>query len=145
MRLLMAIIVALLVCACSAVPANHKGWIQPVDAVRAANDDPLYGVRGEFVLTVKALASDQRRSFLNSERNYRDQRDLTIEMPTHMLPALQKRLGVPFKNLENRRLVVMGVAKRVRIDFDINGRPSGKYYYQTHVRVDSPTQIRFAD
>lgn len=145
MRLLMAIIVAMLLCACSTVPANRKGWIQPLDAIRAANDDPLYGVRGEFAFTVRALASDKQRSFLNSERDYRDQRDLTIEMPTTMLPALQQRLGVPFKDLENRRLVVLGVAKRVRVNFDINGRPSGKYYYQTHVRVDSPTQIRLAD
>lgn len=144
MRFVMAVIVALLVCACSSVPASRRGWNQPVDAIRGANDDPLHGLRGEFVFTVRASASRRQWSFLDSERDYRDQRNLTIEMPTTMLPALQQRLGVPFRDLENRRLVVLGVAKRVRINFVIDGRPSGKYYYQTHVRVDSPAQIRFA-
>ncbi|MDE2248477.1 MAG: hypothetical protein KGJ96_07870 [Xanthomonadaceae bacterium] len=142
MRFVTAGILAIMVGACSTVPVDRNGWIQPVDAIRAANDDPSYGVRGEFVLTVRSIASDPQESFLDSERDYRDQRNLAIEMPTTLLPALERRLGVPFANLQNRRLVVMGVARRVRIDFVSDGRRSGKYYYQTHVRVDSPTQIR---
>ena len=145
MRLLMTMAVAVLVSACANVPTNPKGWIEPVDAIRAANDDPTYGVRGEFLVTVRSLGSDRDRSFLNSERDYRDQRNLTIEMPTTMLPALERRLGVAFKDLQSRRLVVTGVARRVRVDFIGDGRPTGKYYYQTHVRVDSPTQLSFAN
>lgn len=144
MRFLIAIIVAILVCSCSTVPTNRKGWIEPVDAIRAASGDPVYGVRGEFVFTVRAMGSDKQRSFLNSQRDYRDQRNLTIVMPTTMVPALEHRLGITLKELEGRRLVVLGVARRVRINFFCNFRRSGKYYYQTQVRVDSPTQIRFA-
>ena len=40
MRLLVAIAIAALVSACSSVPTNTRGWIEPVDAIRAANDDP---------------------------------------------------------------------------------------------------------
>lgn len=145
MRSLAAIAIAFLVCACSAVPTNSRGWIEPIDAIRAANDDPLNGVRGEFLITVKALDSHPERSFLNSETDYRDQRNLTIRMPTSLVPKLEQRLGVRFQDLKNRRLVVLGVAKRNRIDFVADGKPTGKYYYQTHVDVGSPTQIRFAE
>ncbi|WP_407352514.1 hypothetical protein [Luteimonas sp. R10] len=145
MRLLIALAMAAMLAACSTVPRNTQGWIEPVDAVRAANDDPLNGVRGHFVLTVKALNSYSDRTFLNSERDYRDQRNLTVKMPTSMVPSLEQRLGVGLQGLKNRRLVVLGVAKRVRIDFLADGRPTGKYYYQTHVQVDSPTQVSFAD
>ena len=145
MRLLVAIAIAALVSACSSVPTNTRGWIEPVDAIRAANDDPANGVRGEFIITVKALDSYPERSFLNSEKDYRDQRNLTMRMPTSIVPKLEKRLGVKFQDLKNRRLVVLGVAKRNRIDFVADGKPTGKYYYQTHVHVDSATQIKFAE
>ncbi|WP_460709498.1 hypothetical protein [Lysobacter terrae] len=145
MRLFAAIALAILLSSCSTTPTNSQGWIEPLDAIRAANDDPDHGVRGEFIITVKALDSYKDRSFLNPEQDYRDQRNLTIKMPTAMVPDLEHRLGVKFQELKNRRLVVLGVAKRTRIDFISDGRPTGKYYFQTHVLVESPTQIRFAD
>ena len=145
MRLLAVIAISLLACSCSSVPTNSKGWIEPTDAIRAANDDPRYGDRGEFVITVKALDITPYRSYLNSEMDYRDQRNLTIRMPTSIVPDLEKRLGVKFQDLKNRRLVILGVAKRNRIDFVADGKPTGKYYYQTHVHVDSATQIKFAE
>lgn len=144
MRLLLVAMVAMLASACSSVQRNANGWIEPVEAVRMANEDPEYGIRGEFVMTVRALDSYPERSFLNSESDYRDQRNLTIRMPTSMLPELEEHLGLPFDDLKGRQLVIAGVAKRARIDFVSDGRPTGKYYYQTHVSVDSPTQIRLA-
>ncbi|HET9031502.1 MAG TPA: hypothetical protein VFN25_01220 [Dokdonella sp.] len=144
-RLLIAIVAAILMSACSTVVTNSKGWIEPIEAIRAANEDPAQGVRGEFIVTVKALDSSGGWSFVNSEQDYRDQRNLTIKMPTAMVPALEQNLGVKFSELMNRRLVFRGVAKRVRINFTNNGLPSGKYYYQTHVQVEDPSQIRFAN
>lgn len=144
MRLFLVGVAIILVAACSSVQKNSNGWIDPVEAVRMANEDPAYGIRGEFLITVKALDSYPERSFLNSELDYRDQRNLTIRMPTSMLPRLEARLGVSFEELKGRQLVVTGVAKRARIDFVSDNKPTGKYYYQTHVSVDSPTQIRFA-
>jgi hypothetical protein len=144
MRRFLVAVTIILVSACSSVRTNPNGWIEPLEAVRMANEDPAYGIRGEFVVTVKALDSYPERSFLNSELDYRDQRNLTIRMPTSMLPKLEERLGVKFHDLKGRRLVVTGVAKRARIDFVTDNKPTGKYYYQTHVSVDSATQIRFA-
>lgn len=145
MRLLMVCAIALLACACSSVPTDSKGWIEPVEAIRAANDDPAYGVRGEFIMTVKGFGADQKWSYLNSERDYRDQRALTIRMPTSIIPELEKRLGVKFKDLAGRRLVVLGTAMRVRIDFLQDGKRTGAYYYQTHIKVDSATQVRLVE
>ena len=42
-------------------------------------------------------------------------------------------------------MAVLGEARRVRIAFVNEGRPSGAYYYQTRVDVLSPTQVRFAE
>ncbi len=144
MRQLMVFLVAAMLCACASVPMNAKGWIDPVDAIRAANDDPSYGVRGSFVLTVKAIGSRQGWTYLDSERDYRDQRNLAIRLPSAMVPKLEQRLGVALDALKNRRIVVLGVARRVRVDFLAGGHPTGKYYYQTHVAVHSPTQVDFA-
>ncbi len=145
MRLLTIIAVIILMAACSSVPTDSRGWIEPMEAIRAANEDPAHGVRGDFIITVKAMAALENHAYLNSELDYRDQRNLTIRMPLSMVPRLEEQLGVKFGHLKNRRLVVSGVARRVRIDFIDDGGPTGKYYYQTHVHVNHPSQIRFAD
>ena len=134
----------LLLVACNTVPTNSNGWIEPAEAVRAANDDPALGIRGHFVLTVRAVGSQGDRTFLNSEKDYRDQTNLTISMRTAMAHKVAERLGVTLDQLKNRRIVVLGHARRVRIGLFDEGRPTGKYYYQTHVWVDSPTQVEFA-
>ena len=80
-----------------------------------------------------------------AEKDYRDQRCLTVDLETSLVPDLEKRLGLPLEKLKGRRIVVLGVAKRVQIFFFENGRPTRKYYYQTHVRVAYPTQVELAD
>ena len=144
MRLLVVAALAALIAACSTVPSGPDGWIEPVDAIRAANNDPLYGLRGHFVLTVKAIGSQGDWTYLNSETDYRDQRCLAVRMPTSMIPKLEQRVGAALQEVKGRRIVVLGVARRVRIDLNSNGRPTGKYYYQTQIQADSPTQVEFA-
>ena len=41
-----------------------------------------------------------------------------------------------------KRILVSGTAMRTRIDVTVDGRQSGKYYYQTHVRVAQASQIK---
>lgn len=125
---------------------NARGWIEPMEAIREANEDPLHGMRGHFVMTVKAMGSQREHTFLNSERDYRDQRNLTVAMKSSLIPDIERRLGVSIKELKGRRIVVQGVARRVRIGFfDDKGRPTGLYYFQTQVHITSATQVEFAN
>ena len=142
---LVPVLLALALTACSSVQHGPRGWIEPAEAVRAANDDPGYGVRGRFVMVVKAIGHDRGRTYLNSERDYRHQTCLTVAMNDAVARSLALRLGVAEPELRNRRIVVQGTARRVRIDLlDDRGKRTGLHYFQTHVVVDSPTQVEFA-
>ncbi|MGB8636328.1 MAG: hypothetical protein WCD36_13775 [Rhodanobacteraceae bacterium] len=136
-------VLMLAVAACSSVQTNQNGWIEPVDAIRAANNDPAYGVRGTFVLAVKAIGHKNGKTFLDSEADYRDQRNLSIAIPDAVASDLADRLGTSIASLKGQTILVKGVARRIRIEFfDSQGRDSGKYYYQTHVGVTSASQVQ---
>lgn len=117
--------------------------IAPALAVMAAADAAPRGFPGTFGFTVMRADMVGPRLFLNSYPDYRDQRNLSIAIDFRALPALRERygkdLGAAFMGQEIR---VTGIARRTRIDFTTNGKPSGKYYFQTHVRVSDPDQIR---
>ena len=53
-------------------------WIDPSSAVQLAAAAPRDGVTGVFAMTVRAVGRDERGVYLNSERDYRDQRNLTV-------------------------------------------------------------------
>jgi len=157
MRKLVAVMMLSLSVACSSVQAEDSGnSITPAEAIARANNDPQYGVRGQFLMEVKAIGRSEGYSYLNSEVDYRDQRCLTIAMPDDVAEKLERKFGIPIKDLKGRKILIMGVAKRVRILFVPEGesinrftsrREIGKmqYYYQTQIRVSSPTQIEFAE
>ncbi len=126
-----------------ALPAL-PGWITPAEAVRAANDDPGGGISGTFMLTVQAIGGDEGSIFLNSERDYRHQTNLTLVADNALRANLQKQLGMPLEQLVNRRLLVQGTARRTTIVFSANGVPSSKYYFQTHLPIHDARQVRFA-
>ncbi|MGN6739196.1 hypothetical protein [Dyella sp.] len=140
--LLAALFAALGGCATDPRITSDARWIDPSQAVPLAAVAAPRGVSGVFALTVQATARPVPR-YLNSERDYRDQRDLTVVVLTAATEALAERLhGEPEHVLRGRRIRVAGWAKRMRIDFLADGRPSGKYYYQTHVLVTDATRIQ---
>jgi len=144
-----AALIALNFVALFASPA--PGWsalrsITPEKAVIAAAKAAPEGVSGTFKMTVRAVGHENRRVFLNSELDYRDQRNLTIAMSEEVEKALEAKIGaVSEQAFIGRRIFVRGVAQRVRIDFTDGGRPTGKYYYQTHVVVTEPIQVAVKD
>lgn len=96
------------------------------------------GVSGIFEMPVRAVGREEGRIFLNSERDYRDQRCLTIVVPTDVARQLAERLGYDIEQgLVGKTIAVRGTAQRVRIDFTQNGQPTGKYYYRTNLRLRS--------
>ena len=121
--------------------AAAPGMTAP-QAVLAAADAAPRGVPGNFAMVVRRAEMVGPRLFLNSEQDYRDQRNLSIAIQPYVLSGLRARLGKDLRSaLVGRDIRVRGVARRTRIGFFDNGKPTGLYYYQTHVTVDSADQI----
>ena len=121
-----------------------EGATTPADAIRlAAERAPNGAAPGCFELVVRAVEKADRATFLNSEADYRDQRSLNVRLPDPLAARLRDLFGGAEIGdvLVGRPMVVRGVAFRQRIDFLANGRPTGKYYYQTHVAVRAVGQL----
>lgn len=117
----------------------------PVEAIQRAADDPVNGVTGVFEFTVQG-ATRLGYVFLNSEKDYRDQRCLTVRLSRGNAATIGRDLGFSLhKGLIGKRIRVTGTARRVRIDISESGSPTGLYYYQTHIYVDDPGQIQVLD
>ena len=113
--------------------------------MKAADAAP-HGVYGVFELAVRRAELVGTDFFLNSQDDYRDPRNLSVEIGPIAQEALRNRLGQDLdKALKGHTIRVLGYAHTVRIDFMSDGKPSGKYYFQTHVPVGSANQIELAD
>lgn len=133
-------------CASSSGPRASEAWLDPVEAIQAAATAAPEGVPGTFDMVVRATGRQDGNIYLNSETDYRDQRNLTIAIPAKPARQLRERFGEEAdRALIGKRIMVDGVARRVRIGFTYNGRPTDKYYYQTHVRLDDAAQLAVAD
>jgi len=121
---------------------GQSQWIQPAQAVQLAAEAAPNGVSGVFALRVQATGTQDDFTYLNSELDYRDQRNLTIAIAPTAARQLETQLGAnPLVALKGKRILVNGVATRAKIVFLSDGKPTDKYYYQTHVRVTDPKQI----
>ena len=127
-------------------PPAPSGTISPREAIVLAADAAPRPVPGTFAMLVRATGRERGRVYLNSEFDYRDQRNLTINIEPGAAKALERRLGqAPDRYFKGKWIEVRGASARVRIGFfDNRGRPTGLYYYQTHVRVTDPYQIILA-
>lgn len=147
MRVISLIGFLLLLASCQSGPVAPNLAAAPgmtaAQAVMAAADAAPRGVPGHFAMVVRRAEMVGPRLFLNSEADYRDQRNLSIAVQPHALAGLRGRFGKDLRAaLVGRDIRVRGVARRVRIGiFKNNGRATRLYYYQTHVVVDSVEQI----
>ncbi len=117
----------------------------PEAAIHAAAAAAPNGVDGSYALRVVATGRQDGNIYLNSEADYRDQRNLTVAIHPSAIAPLTKRLGgEPDTLLKGKTITVRGLARRVRVDFTDEGRPTGKYYYQTHVDVTDAGQLSIA-
>lgn len=111
--------------------------LSPAQAVMNAAEMPE-GVAGVFEMVVRATGRRDGFLYLNSENDYRDQRNLTIDISPAVEKELEERIGGPLEDkLLRKTIAVRGTAKKTRIDFLADGRPTGKYYFQTHVRIQT--------
>lgn len=121
--------------------------LTPMQAIERAAAVAPGGVRGVFEMEVRATGKSRLGpTYLNSEADFRDPRCLTIVVPRALLTTLTGKFGAaPATWFKDKRIRVEGIARRERIDFTAHGRPTGKYYYQTHVQLESADDIAVID
>lgn len=146
MKPLSALLAIALIAGCastsSSLTGSESGAILPHQAVLLAAEAAPASVKGSFLMTVQATGVDRNLSYLNSELDYRDQRNLTIAISPEATQQLALRFGAsPLVALKGKEIMVRGAATRARIDITNSGKATGKYYYQTHVYVGNADQI----
>ena len=148
-KLLMLTALALVLlggCASTSAPSPdvnvQESWISPRQAVLLAADAAPASVDGTFALNVRATGTRRDQLYLNSELDYRDQRNLTVAISPFAAQQLATRMDEhPLRALKGKDILVRGAAVRTKIHFFANGRMTNKYYYQTHVNVSDADQI----
>ncbi len=141
-----AALVAVLALAGCATPQGPRDAMPPMLAIERAAGLAPGAYPGIFVMTVRASGRQGASLYLNSESDYRDPRNLSLEVRPVAQAQLESRLGAPAETaLQGRTIRVDGEARRVRIDFIADGRPTGKYYYQTHVVIERGEQLLSVD
>ncbi len=127
----------------SPIPASDQVTISTTDAIAGAAAR-AEGVTGLFEFKIQGGGHQDGWLYLNSERDYRDQRCLTVAVPPNLAAELQDSLrGDPAVLLVGRSLRVTGTAKKVTVWFYLRGIKTDKYSYQTHVAIADLSQLYF--
>lgn len=133
----LGIIVAVVLLSAPVAARDTPLRLSPAQAVMNAAEMPG-GVGGVFEMVVRASGRQDGLLYLNSEADYRDPRNLTIVVAPAEEEALSVRLGGPVQTTILRKVIaVRGIARKTRINFISDGRPTGKYYFQTHLKLRS--------
>lgn len=143
-RLLCIAVAAVAMLSAPLVASEPTLRLSPAQAVMNAAEMPD-GVGGVFEMVVRATGRQGGRLFLNSEADYRDPRNLTIVITPVEEEALRVRLGGPVETAILKKVIaVRGIARKTRIDFVTDGLPTGKYYFQTHLKLRSARDMTIA-
>lgn len=113
-----------------------------MEIIHNAADAAPAGVGGEYTLKIKAVGSSGSMVFLNTEQDYRDQRCVSIALHPTVVAQLTKKYGMsPEQYFTDKSITVKGRAQRMKIVFQTDGKPTDKYYYQTHIFVRELSQL----
>ncbi|MEZ5457601.1 MAG: hypothetical protein R3F04_16095 [Lysobacteraceae bacterium] len=133
---------------CANVPTSRQtagsgqDLLTPQQAIFMAASVAPASVDGVFAMRVQATGTQGQLTYLNSELDYRDQRNLTVTITPDAARQLTERFGDhPRISLKDKTIRVRGSAIRTTIHFYANGKPTGQYYYQTQVNVTDARQI----
>lgn len=114
-----------------------------MEIIRAAAESAPKGVPGQYTLQIVATGRQGQYVFLNTEKDYRDQRAITVALHPKVISELSAKYGMPPQEyFVDKTIVVDGKAQRVKIAFLSEGKRTGKYYYQTHIRVMDISQLK---
>lgn len=131
-----SLLVLALCAGCATAPSQPPSGegLTPYEVIQMAAEAAPQSIRGPFVVRIQAAGTQSGNTYLNTELDYRDQRNLTIAMNAAVARELEQRLGEdPKTALIGQQLRIEGRARRVRIVFNCGGMPTQSYYYQTHV------------
>ncbi len=114
-----------------------------MNLIALAEEKAPEGVNGTFKFLIKATGTSRGEVYLNSELDYRDRRAVTIAVVPKVVSEFTNVYGSPpEKYFLDKKIEVTGEARRVKIYLLANGRPTSKYYFQTHIDVNSVDQIK---
>jgi len=142
---LIIILLTLFLSACSTTSNNFtsKNSNELMKVIQLSEAAAPNGVNGTFEMYIKATGAERSVVFLNTELDYRDRRNVSVALHPKLSKKLTELYGVaPEIYFVNKTIKATGTAKRVKILFISNGKPTKKYYYQTHIRVSSLKQIK---
>lgn len=137
----------LVLCGCSSTSSTSSTKTGPLysdtmEVIRSAAASAPKGVKGEYILNVKASGSDRSGIYLNTELDYRDQRNITVALGPKVALQLYKNYEQnPKTFFIGKSIKINGEAKRAKIYFYSKGERTEKYYYQTHIKVQDISQI----
>ena len=68
---------------------------------------------------------------------------ITVALHPSVITQLSAKYGMPPQDyFIDKKIVINGEAKRVKIAFTYKGKPTNKYYYQTHTRLMDISQLK---
>jgi len=141
--LLLIIILALSACSSTSENSSNSGIERTMSLIALTEEKAPEGVKGTFEFLIKASGVKGRITYLNTEEDYRDRRNITIALHPDVINDFTKKYGSnPDSYFINKTIEVKGEAKRKKIYFISNGKLTKKYYFQTHLRVTSLNQIK---
>ena len=133
---------------CSSIPLAKQHIKKPIysdtmEIIRSAAEAAPESVDGEYILHIKTADSQGDFVYLNTELDYRDQRSVTVSIHPSVIPQFEAKYGRHLQQFFlNKSISVTGQAKRITITLNFQGKSTGKYYYQTHIRVIDIAQIK---
>lgn len=141
-RLPVIFAVATLAASCAPTSTGYESLrLSPEQAVINAAQSPE-GTHGVFEMVVRGTGRENGRLYLNSQTDYRDPRSLTIAISPAVEQSLAQRLRGPVdETLMTKTIAVRGTAKKTRIWFTYDGQATSKYYFQTHIELESAREL----
>lgn len=146
MKILILLLSILALSACSSTSniSSNSTTTDIVQLIEKAKRRFPEVVRGTFYIPIKAAGIHRGITYLNSDLDYRDPKNISIDIAPPLTELFTKTYGSPpVSYFINKKIKVKGKVERIKISmFEEGKRRSTKYYYQTHIKVTSLSQIQ---
>ena len=139
--LLFVLVLGLLLAGCATGPFTPSTE-QAQELTQQAIDYQPSGNSNRQVLNIKAAGVQGQFVYLNTELDHRNQTNITIAIPPSVAQKLELKFGAsPQEFFVGKSVSVTGDSRKIKVRENNDGVPTGKYVYQTHIRITKPEQI----